>query len=182
MKKLIGIICVLAIIAIAGFAFFQSGSAKNFEETVRVKNSNPGDLIGVFKSFQSPEQVIEILKSAGLSWTVLSDSKLSAKDRRPEFTEYSIKISNYADLANEGTLELNFINRRLYKAVFYPSKFDEYIEKLGSKYRVDFRKQKSVKASETILIETGENQTGKYIQWVDGPLENEVTEWIKRFS
>ncbi len=182
MKKLIGIICILAVLAIAGLVFFQGGSAKNFEETVRVKKSNPSDLIGGFKSFQSPEQVIEMLKAAGLSWTVLSDTKLSAKDSRPEFSEYSIKISKYTDLAIEGTLELNFINRRLYKAVFYPSNYDAYLEKVGSKYPIDFLKQKSTKATETILIEAGENQSGKYIQWVDGPLENEVTEWIKRFS
>ncbi len=181
-KKIVGLSLLAVAVLVVGILFVRHESADSFEKNIRVQVANPAALIGDFKSFQKPEEVTNRLSAEHIAWQVTSDSKLGEKDSRPPFDDYSIKIDEYIDLDAKGVLELSFINKRLYKAVFYPGNYSDYLSKVSAKYKADFVGKSSVKVSDTVLIETGENSKGKFIQWIDEPLEREVSEWIKRYS
>jgi|GEM_PF-2972065 len=184
MKKTIAALAIfVAVAATVSIVVFRWGLSNDFEKNIRISNEVPGNLIGNFKSFDTSEEVIEQLKIKNFDWKVTYDSRLPAKDPRPEFSEYIIRVTDFVDLNYKGTLELKFINQRLYKTVFYPVNYSEYIVELTVKYGAELNSKKSVKLSDTIKVEAGKNYKNEpYIKWVDTLLEKEIAEWVRRYS
>ena len=180
MKNKTFLITLITIIVLGTLAtIIVTDSKWYFDNFVSVPDGKGEILIGELKSFDHPDKVANELDVKNYQWQVLSDSQFQGDDFRPQFNEYSIKVINYMNLGEAGSLELDFINRRLYKAVFYPINYENYLKKVKEKYNF---KEKDIKTNDSILIQTGENFKGQYIQWVDVLLQNEVGEWIKRFS
>lgn len=171
-----------SIVAIAT-VFFVFNSKWQFERSVKVTESSPTSLIDSFTSFQKQEDVTNHLKSKGLKWEVVSDSKSPGDSFRPEFNELTIRIPNYQHLEMPGTLDLVFNNNRLYQTVFYPSDLAEYLKRFKSKFNQDLEIGKKIKLDANTAVEGQKDYQEKvYIRWSDDRIMNEVSEWIKRFS
>lgn len=181
MKKKILIVVGLIFVLLA--AFLARDSKWYFENYVKALQATPSALISDFTSFQSVEDITNRLQREGKQWAVKSDSKTPDNGFRPEFNEYTISISEFADQGIVGILDLGFNNNRLYQTSFYPTNVSDYLKKLQEKYNVDLRAVKKSNIDKNTVIELLKDYQGRdYIKWSDEKIQNELMEWIKRFS
>lgn len=147
-------------------------------------------LIDGIESYQSTEEA----KRRFQKWEVIESSNLAPGDKRPPFSIHVVAIDNYSHLGHSGTLHLKFFNNRLAEARFYPSSFDQYVERLKAADKLTFKiTETSAGVPEAFasphthvwiynrphLDPSGKE---KYVGWRDRRLEKEETLWIKRYS
>ena len=147
-------------------------------------------LIDGIDSYQSAEEA----KRRFQKWEVIENSSLAPGDKRPPFSIHVVAIDNYSHLGYLGTLRLKFFNNRLAEARFYPSSFDQYVERLKIADKLAFKfTETSVGLPEAfasphthvwIYNQPHIDPSGKekYVGWRDIRLEKEEGLWIKRYS
>lgn len=147
-------------------------------------------LIDGIESYQSMEEA----KRRFQKWDVIENSSLAPGDKRPPFSIHVVAIDSYSHLGHSGTLRLKFFNNRLTEARFYPSRFDQYVERLKESDKLTFKvTETSAGLPEAFALQHTHvwiyNQPHldpsgkeKYVGWSDTRLEKEEALWIKRYS
>ena len=92
-------------------------------------------LIDGIESYQSTEEA----KRRFQKWAVIESNNLAPGDKRPSFSIHVVAIDNYTHLGHSGTLHLKFFNNRLAEARFYPSNFEQYVERLKEADKLAFK-------------------------------------------
>lgn len=147
-------------------------------------------LIDGIESYQSMEEA----KRRFQKWDVIENTSLTPGDKRPPFSIHVVAIDNYSHLGHSGTLRLKFFNNRLAEARFYPSSFNQYVERLREADKLVLKiTETSAGLPEAfasphthvwIYTQPHLDPSGKekYVGWRDTRLEEEEALWIKRYS
>ncbi len=139
----------------------------------------PSRLIGGLVSHSPVTAVQKQLKAD--NWSVVWKSSLKPGDRRPPFSDLAVRVDAFEDLGAKGTLDLLFINDRLYRVVFTPADADRYFRELERAPGV-VRNSPSVleiqPSTRLLLAKEG----GLRVIVEDECLASEVDRWIVRFA
>lgn len=139
----------------------------------------PGLLINGIKSFSGIDK-IDVLKDT-TNFMVLEDSKLTAGDKRPPYSIYSVSIP-YSHMGVTGNLIFSFFNNRLMSTWFYPIDQKAYLVALSNN-GVNLNNVSERKISEYVRIWKYKDFNGKfYVAWEDIRLRKEQNDWISRYS
>lgn len=147
-------------------------------------------LIDGIESYQSTEEAKRLFQK----WSVIASNNLAPGDKRPPFSIHVVAIDNYTHLDHSGTLHLKFFNNQLAEARFYPSNFEQYVERLKEADKLAFKVTeigaglpKAFKSPHTHVWLYDQphldlSRKEKYVGWRDVRLEKEEVLWIKRYS
>ena len=139
----------------------------------------PSRLIGGLVSHSSVAAVQKQLKAE--NWSVVWKSALTPGDQRPPFSDLTVRVDAFEDLGAKGSLDLLFINNRLYRVVFTPSDADRYFRDLERAPGVVRNSPSALQiqpSTRLLLVTEGEIR----VIAEDECIASEVDRWIVRYA
>jgi hypothetical protein len=149
-------------------------------ETFTEIESPQAPLIAGFTSYAKPREVLPQL-SLFSQPVVVENSALSANDRRPPFSIYSLSVRNFRHIEHSGELRLLFFNDRLQQTIFYPDNAAAYLAALKAS-GVAVSEGQELKSQNTVVWVAIDYQGRQYVGWGDRRLLEQSNRWISRYA
>lgn len=157
------------------------GCTKGFDGSFTQIESERTKLIGGLDSYSSFSEVKSKLRLSDKAVKTIENGRRSAEGRPP--FKFRVVAFDYTHLDYRGRLEITFFNDRLMSTKFYPEKADQYIARLKSKLNRKFDTKRQAHLPPFTSLWLGRDVQGrKFILWEDVRLQEQVNDWIERYS
>ena len=145
------------------------------------ENLNPkATLMAGLESYSSREEVVPRLPPSS-KLVVVENSSLGERDSRPPFSSYSLSVSGFRHLDQDGELILVFFNNRLKQTVFYPSDMKAYLVALEAS-GLALAEGQELRKDNTVIWRAVDYQRRPYVAWGDVRLRDQSRRWISRYE
>lgn len=169
--------CLLVMVTLACWVSCREGP----QGVAPVSVPTPQPLTARFVSFQTPDQVRQLLDANLLPWRVVESTESGPRSSRPPFRQLVVAVSGFEHSGHAGELQLHFFNDRLMEVRFFPPDIAEYSRALRDSGGPDLETAGGPLREPRVRVWTAKDFKGRpYVGWADTNLEREYDDWIRK--